>query len=743
MRAPRLKLNYAVTALIAGLLVSAPRIASAQDAAPAALERVVITAEKRLTLVDATPEAVTALSGAKLAETGVTDLAGVATLVPNMSFTSVYGASQPFIRGIGNIFFTAGGDPGVAMYADGSYLSDQTSSNASLFDLQRVEVLRGPQGALYGRNATGGAVNLISAKPTDSFKARVGVLFGDHGRKESEGFVSGPLGQSSTSARLSYQLKSLDGYTNNPLAGKTYDSVLPGGQSTVGPGRLDDLDTQSLRLQTATDLGGGSNLRLIAGYHREHDNGPSLVPLVDPVMVSGLLFGVVPSSDPRTAKSQGASNRVDVNTLQAIYERPIGTNTLTLSASYRKSRTGVFVDGDATEALTAGTRFTTASTDRSIDAHLASDDRGRVQWLVGATHLQFDQQQDIQVQSKVPLGFLQPGAAMNIPVPVEFLLGGQVRTTSSAVYADLRYAFSPTLALQGGLRVNRDEKTATEYQTVAAFGLNGSAKPAAAWSSVPGSLALEWKISPDSLAYGKLSHGFKSGAINLGNLQPAAVKPETVTSFELGAKTSFLDKRGALAAAMFTSQYRDMQVSQVGLASVILTNASAAKINGLEVELQLRPVPAWTLGLNVGLMDPTYTDFVNTNLRAQPAVGPVSVNGRQLANVSRAQAGLNAEWTQSLGAYKTSLRADYVWRDKFYFTEFNTVDAMQGAYGLLNLSATLRPAAGAWKLYAQLKNATNTTALTNMLIASPILLSARSVGYNPPRSFGVGATFDF
>ena len=720
MRAPRLKLNYAVTALIAGLLVSAPRIASAQDAAPAALERVVITAEKRLTLVDATPEAVTALSGAKLAETGVTDLAGVATLVPNMSFTSVYGASQPFIRGIGNIFFTAGGDPGVAMYADGSYLSDQTSSNASLFDLQRVEVLRGPQGALYGRNATGGAVNLISAKPTDSFKARVGVLFGDHGRKESEGFVSGPLGQSSTSARLSYQLKSLDGYTNNPLAGKTYDSVLPGGPSTVGPGRLDDLDTQSLRLQTATDLGGGSNLRLIAGYHREHDNGPSLVPLVDPVMVSGLLFGVVPSSDPRTAKSQGASNRVDVNTLQAIYERPIGTNTLTLSASYRKSRT-----------------------DRSIDAHLASDDTGRLQWLVGATHLQFDQQQDIQVQSKVPLGFLQPGAAMNIPVPVEFLLGGQVRTTSSAVYADLRYAFSPTLALQGGLRVNRDEKTATEYQTVAAFGLNGSAKPAAAWSSVPGSLALEWKISPDSLAYGKLSHGFKSGAINLGNLQPAAVKPETVTSFELGAKTSFLDKRGALAAAMFTSQYRDMQVSQVGLASVILTNASAAKINGLEVELQLRPVPAWTLGLNVGLMDPTYTDFVNTNLRAQPAVGPVSVNGRQLANVSRAQAGLNAEWTQSLGAYKTSLRADYVWRDKFYFTEFNTVDAMQGAYGLLNLSATLRPAAGAWKLYAQLKNATNTTALTNMLIASPILLSARSVGYNPPRSFGVGATFDF
>jgi outer membrane receptor protein involved in Fe transport len=729
--------------MITGLLAATPRIAAAQTAAPVALERIVITAEKRLTLVDATPEAVTALSGAKLRDIGVTDLAGVATLVPNMSFTSLYGSSQPFIRGIGNVFFTAGGDPGVAMYADGSYLSDQTSSNASLFDLQRVEVLRGPQGALYGRNATGGAVNLISARPTDSFKASVGVLFGDQGRKESEGFVSGPLGQGSTSARLAYQLKSLDGYTSNPLAGQSFDSVLPGGQSTVGPRRLDDLSTQSLRLQTATDLGASGNLRLIAGYHRQQDNGPSLVPLVDPVMVSGLLLGVVPSSDPRIAKSQGASNRVDVNTLQAIYERPVGTSTLSLSASYRKSGAGVFVDGDATEALTAGTRFTTASTDRSVDAHLTSDETGRLQWLVGATYLRFDQQQDIQVQSKVPLGFLQPGAPLNIPVPVEFLLGGQVRTVSSAVYADLRYAITPTLALQGGLRLSRDEKTATEYQTVAAFGLNGSAAPAAAWNSTPGSVGLEWKIGPDSLAYGKLSHGFKSGAINLGNLQPEAVKPETVTSVELGAKTSFLERRGSVAAAVFASRYKDMQVSQVGLASVILSNASAARINGVEVELMLRPVTAWTLGLNLGLMDPTYTDFVNTNLRVQPAVGPVSVSGNQLANVSRVQTALNAEWAQAVGDYRASVRADYAWRSKFYFTEFNTTDAVQAAYGLLNLSATLRPVTGSWKLYAQLKNATNTTALTSMTIASPILLSARSVGYNPPRSLGVGANFDF
>jgi len=743
MKTPRtFFLNYASKALVS-MAVAAPGITWAQATPTTTLDQIVITAEKRFTMVDTTPAAVSALSGTKLDEIGVTDLSGIATLVPNMSFTTVYGASQPFIRGIGNVFFTAGGDPGVAMYSDGAYISDATSSNASLFDLQRVEVLRGPQGALYGRNATGGAVNLISARPTDSLQAQAGLLFGTYGQRESEGFVSGPLGDGGTTARLSYQLKAAAGHTNNPLAGQSFGPVLPGGVNTIGPNQLDDLGTQSLRLQTSTDLGENGNLRLIAGYHRENDNGPSLVPLVDPVMVSSLLFSALPSNDPRTAKSQGASNRREVNTLQAIFERPVGRNTLSLSASQRDSSTGVFVDGDATEALSASTRFTTKSTDRSIDGHLASDEANSLQWLVGATYLQFDQQQDIQVQSLVPLGFLAPGTPLNIPVPVEFLLGGTVRTTSSAVYGELRYLVTPTLTLHGGLRWSQDEKVGAEYQTVAAAGVNGSAKPKAAWNSLPGSVGMDWKIGPNSLAYGKLSHGFKSGAINLGNLQPEAVKPETVYSLELGTKTWFLDRRAAVAGAFFTSRYSDMQVSQVGLASVILNNASAAKIDGLEIELQMRPVSAWTLGLNVGLMDPTYTEFRNTDLRNQPAIGPVSVNGNQLANVSRTQASLNAEWSETVGAYKAAIRADYVWRSKFYFTEFNTPDAMQDAYGLINLSASLRPAARSWKVYAQLKNATNATAITTMLIASPLLASARSVGYTPPRTFGIGATLDF
>jgi outer membrane receptor protein involved in Fe transport len=744
-RLPKLNLNYVVAAMVAGLSIVAPRIGSAQataaavenpNAPSAALEQVVITAEKRATVLDKTPETITVLSGSKLAEMGATGLEDVVTLVPNTSFTSAFGASQLYIRGIGNIFTLAGGDPGVALYTDGTYISDQFSTSASLFDLQRVEVLRGPQGALYGRNATGGAMNLISAKPSNTFKGQTSIMFGEYGRQELEGFLSGPLGEGSTTARLSFQAKKRDGYASNTLAGNVYgpvDPAAPDAANSVAPSGLDDLNSRALRLQTATDFGEAGNLRLIASASRESDNGPNLVILPDAVTYTGTFFGVEPTSTARSAVYNAGSNLVDVNTLQAIYERPIGTNTLTLSASSRKSNAVRYQDIDGTPQTLMDSLYKTRSTDLSLDAHIASDESGPWQWLIGATHLRFDQTQDLDIR------VVYPGN-----VPAFILLGGEVQTRSSAIYGDVRYSLTPKLAIGVGLRVNRDEKSATEYMSLPLFGLGGTGTPSAAWTSTPGHIGLEWNLNEETMAYGKVAHGFKSGAINLGALQTETVKPESVTSFEIGAKTSFLNRKGSFSAALFTSNYTDMQLGQVGNLSAILGNASKARITGLEMEMLVRPVPALTLGASVGLMDPIYTDFTNTDTNTRsPAVGPVSVNGHQLANVSRAQASLSAEWKQAIGSYQTSLSADYVWRDKFYFNEFNTEDAVQGAYGMLNLAASIRPMGGKWKLYGQLKNATNTTALTSMVIAAPGLLSMRSGTYTPPRNFGIGVALDF
>lgn len=729
-------------AIASGLLApGAPVRAQTNDGD--ALQRVEITAEKRPTVLDTTPSAISVLGGGQLADRGALAVGDIAALVPNMSFTTGYGASQLFVRGIGNVFFTAGGDPGVALYADGSYVSDQTSANAALFDLQRVEVLRGPQGALYGRNATGGAVNLIAAAPTGQFMARLGGAIGQYGQRDLEGVVSGPLGLASTSARLSFQLRTLDGFVRNSLAGQKYEPVLPGGPSTVGPSRLDDQDTRALRLQTLTDLGSAGQLRLIVNRYREDDNGPVNKPLVDPAMIPILLYGVQPTSDPRTTKSQGAWNRIDVTGVQALYERPWGEATLSVSASHRRSRADMLWDGDATEALMAASRFTTRSRDASVDVHLTSGE-GQLQWLVGATALRFTQKQDIQVDTQVPLGFLVPGQPLNVPFPggLRFLLGGDVVSTSSALYGDLRYALSPRLALLAGLRLAREEKTAQEYQTAASLGLAGTGSPADRWHSTPGNLGLEYTPATDLLFYGRLSRGFKSGAINLGALQGAAVRPETVNSVEVGVKSSFAQRRASVSAALFRSRYQDMQVSQVGLASAILTNASSARIDGLELELALRPVPALTLNASLGLMDPRYTSFSNVDLRNAPTVAQ-DVSGHQLAQVSRQQLNLGGEFTVPLGPWHGTLRADYGWRSRVYFTEFNTADATQAAYGTLNLTATLASKPGGWKVHAQLLNAGDTTAITSMNISSPILGSARQVTYTPPRRLAVGGSVEF
>ncbi|HEY8878467.1 MAG TPA: TonB-dependent receptor [Roseateles sp.] len=714
-------------------LAVASTLAAAQTAPETQqIERVVITAERRVTVLDTTPAAITALNGARLAERGDTGLADLVMLSPNTSFTNGQGASQIFVRGIGNVFILAGGDPGVALYQDGAYVSDQTSSNTALFDTQRVEILRGPQGALYGRNATGGAVNVISALPTSSFQARLGLLLGGDNRRESEGFVSGPLTQG-LEGRLSYQVKEADGYTRNPLA--------------EGPRRLDDQSTRAFRAQLQSGLGGNGTLRFVAGHYRENDAGMSVPVLPDPVSIPVLLYGVTQSSDPRVVKSQGSSNRVEVNTAQALLEMPLGGpggNTLSASLNWRRSKVDRLWDSDTTEAAVTTSDFSTASTDKSLDIHLASDEASPLQWLVGLTALQFDQRQDIAILTQVPLGFIVPGQPVTVPFPggVGFLLGGTVHTRSRAAYADLRYTLNPQWSLLAGLRLNRDSKRVDEYQNIAAFGLAGTGHPSDGWTSTPGSIGVEYKPATGTLAYARWAHGFKSGAVNLGALQPDLVKPEKVSSFELGFKTEFLQRRGVFSAAVFSSRYKDMQVSQVGQATTLLANASAARIDGLEIEAAIKPVAPLTLSLGLGLMDPKYTDFTNVDLRNAPTT-PVNVRGRQLAQASRQQATLGAEWAGSIGDLRTTLRADYSWRGRFYFTEFNTPDAMQGAYGLLNLTATLRTVAGPWKLWANVRNAGDKTAFTSMSIASPILGAARQVTYTPPRQFAVGASYDF
>ncbi len=691
------------------------------------IETVTVTAEKRETVLQRTPDAITALDGGTMAQRGAVNLNDLANYVPNVSFSSNVGATQIYIRGIGNTLLTPGADPGVAFYSDGAYVSDQWANNVAFFDVARIEVLRGPQGSLYGRNATGGAVNIISLAPTDTFEAKIGVLAGDYGQLQSEGYVSGPLGDGGILGRFSYQLKYNNGFTRNELKGT------PG-----APDRVDDLSTQAFRLQFEAPVGEGT-LRVIGGYFKEDDNGPTEKTLYEPNLPAELLYGAVPSMDERSVKSEVASLKREVKSVTAQFDHPIGAYALTVIAAYRKSDLDQLYDQDGTEEPQALTGLITGGEEFNVDARIASDPLDRFNWLAGVTYVDFTQERLQTFVGFLPLGFVAPGFPLNIPFALDFQLGGNVKSKSSAAYFDAHYRITEQLTLSGGLRYTHDEKEAYEFQTFNGGTVTNTSEKS--WSSPSGKLGLDYQVTDDVLIYGSVARGFKSGAIAVGGFTVPA-KPEIVDNAEVGLKSTFWDNRAQLNVAAFLNNYKDMQVFEVGALTAILSNASKARIGGIEIEGILKPLPGLTLDGSLGYNDATYEEFTTADLRH--GIPVVDVSGNQLPLVSKFQYHLGAEYAfPVLGNHLASLRVDYAWRDKYFFTEFNTADAMQDAYGTIDLSASLASESGWWRAYAFLRNLTDETTANALTINSSLLGSSRLVNLNPPRRFGIGVDVSF
>ncbi len=701
--------------------------AAAAAASDNSIAEIVVTAQKRESVLQKTPDTISAITGAALTARGHDTLTELANLVPNTSFSANFGISQIFIRGIGNNFYSPGGDPGVAFYQDGTYVSDQEGTNVALFDLERIEVLRGPQGALYGRNATGGAVNVLSAAPTEIFKGHVSATFGDFGRAESEGYLSGKLFGGVT-ARLSYEIKSLSGFTRNELAGQ------PGARD-----RFDDLQSQAVRLQLQSPVFGDDTLRLIGSYYHQKDNGPAEKVLADPFpQPAELLFGVRPSLDQRSLKSTFGGNKREVYGVVADYRRSFGDYQFTLLGSWRHSKHDIGFDQDGTEAVQSTSELVTSSDDYSAEARIASPTADRFNWLAGVTYVDFTQDRTTFVFDAIPLGFVVPGAPLNIPFPVNFSAGGKVHTKSIAGYLDTHFAITDKLRLSVGGRITSDKKSANEFVI---FLAPQTASPSASWSRATGKVGLDYQANNDVLLYASVATGFKSGAINLGALTPP-VRPESVTNGEIGVKTNFLDRHAQLNVAAFYSDYKDLQVLQIGALSQILSNAAKAKIGGIEAEGILKPAPGLTFNATVSYLDASYRAFITPDARR--GLAAVDVSGNQLALTSTFQGSLGAEYEWRMASdNRLTARADYSWRSKYYFTEFNTSDAKQNGYGKLDLSLAFEPGHGGWRVYGYVHNLTKENVIGSMAIVSPLLGSVRIINLIPPRNFGIGGSVNF
>jgi len=719
-RASRPSRSLICLALGGASLLAWPGVSAAQTADP---DEIIVTAQKRETRVLDTAEALTALRGDTLEATGGEGLGDLAALVPGLSYSENFGISQIFIRGVGNSFFSPGGDPGVALYADGVYLSDQEATGVAFLDVERIEVLRGPQGALYGRNATGGAVNVLSRSPTQTFEGALGVTAGDFGRQEVDGTLSGPVGDK-LRARLAVRYRNLDGYAENELPG--------------GPDPLDAEESLAGRLQLAADVGGG-DLRITINGLTQDDAGPGLKILPDPTpQPAQFLFGLRPSASERNYVSQVASNTRDVSSATAQWRREMDGFDLTLIADHRVSDRLISYDQDGTAATQSVTTLDTSSDQSSIEAYLASNGEGPFQWLAGASYIAFDQSRTTTVSGVLPGAFVNPALSLSTPFPFLFKGGGDLESKAWAAYGEGSLALSPKLTVRVGARYNSDKKDADEFLDF--FGLT-RASQGASWNEWSGRASVEYRPTDQALVYATASRGFKAGALNIGAFTPS-VNPEIIINYEIGAKLSSADGRADLSVAAFTSDYTDLQVVQIGPLSQILSNAAAASMNGVEVEGTLRPTRAFRLGFTAAWLDATYDTYAATDQRRGFAV--FNLAGKQLPLTSEWQAGVLAayDWsTPSNGV--VSITANYSWRSEYFFTEFNTPDASQDAFGRLDLGVSWTDASDTWTLSAFARNVTDETAIGSMAIVSPLLGSVRVVSLEPPRHFGVRLAYGF
>ncbi len=676
--------------------------------AQSTIENVTVTASKRETALQSTPLAITALTADALEKAHIDTTNDLQLHVPGFVMSTNIIQGEAYIRGIGTDISSIAADPSVAFMIDGIYLPRLSTSLQDLYDVERVEVVKGPQGTLYGRNATGGVVNIVSKLPGDTFGLDADVLYGNYNEQRYRVAVTGPLGDGA-SGRVSLIRHSRDGYVKNVFLGGTVDPQ----DTWAGRG--------SIRLQPSDDVD-----IVLSGDFSNDKGAPASAIRVLSTDAPALLFGGTVTSDPYkvnenfrnevTNEQYGFSGRLTWNT---------GGSTLTSLTAYRHSHYKLVLDLDGTEAnwFTHDPDLQNSST-FSQEVQLASNPGATIDWIVGAYY--FNEDADSNYNLSLPL------FAVNVnPVATN-------RTDAYALYGEATYHVTDRFSLTAGLRYS-DEHKKTSVVALSHGVPTGSFAGSQSWDAFTPKFGAQYFVDGNVMLYASATRGFKSGGFNSTAIQtPQNFNPEFVWSYEAGVKSTLMDGRLLLNANAFYYDYSDLQVNKYDAVNIVtLENAAQAAIKGFEAEVAFKPTDGLTLAANVSVLDPKYGEFTSVD-PDHPLLGPISLDGNQLVRAPKFTASVSAEYTaelESLGSL--TAHTEYFYRSRIYFTPFNDPAVGQEGFGLWNASLRFDNADGRWSLSAYVNN------IAGQLYYQEKARSASIVGTigwpGTPRTYGVSA----
>lgn len=650
------------------------------------LEEIVITARKRNENLQSVPISVTAFDAKAIRKAGFTDSLSIAPSVPNLDIKTFGGAPNVFIRGVGVNDYNASNISPVTIYADDVLMGLTGSQTFQMFDMDRIEVLRGPQGTLFGRNATGGALTFHSVMPGNEFEGFGRLALGTHDEQDIEAGVTIPWAAGAASTRVAVATKSTSGDRINLYTGDHINAVNTKAARAIT--RFTPSDEVELLWNVhwgidRSDYREGKPLGTISGAN---------VAGYSDLLPNDTLFYNINGLNRHWADDVGTS-------LTAVIKRP--TFTIKSITAMERATTDYAGDVDESPVRLDQVHFLTSGRQYSEDLNVSSVDSRKLGWIAGIYALH----EDFNYHTMADLFGAFPFA-----VPLNAL--SQRYTTTWAIYSEAEFHATDRLTLTAGLRYTREAVNANLISTVVPGLFTPGAVPGApipiipsthlsnTWGSPSGRLILDFKITPDVLSYASISRGFKSGGFNLGAFfnpdEVTTVNPEHLTAYEIGLKSTLLDRRLRANLSAFYYDYKDLQVFTFAQGSTPsapivqrLENASNARVYGLEAEFTAVPVSNLELTASVGLLHSQYKDFVSLGK-------PLS--GNQLPDAPKVTANVSADYRILVGKGSAiTVRGDYSYSGKKYFDSTQSELISGAGYGLFNARIGFESADGRWQ----------------------------------------------
>ena len=726
--------------LAIGLTLSLAAVQAQAQSAPAAapsseavtLDAVQVTARKREETLQEVPVAVTAFTAESIDKLNIRDLGDLDAQVPNLTVYAARGSSSTvtaYIRGVGQSDPLWGVDPGVGIYLDDVYIARPQGALLDVFDVERVEVLRGPQGTLYGKNTVGGAIKYISRGLTADTSGMAQVTVGNYGQLDVKGAIGGSLGSDALRARVAVASLHRDGFGENTVTGQDVsDKEILAARAQVGAFISDDFNIQ-VAFDWMDDQSGVRGAKMLAANR------------------------FVPTAPPMASRYDVRNGMPNVNDtsmtgVSAVANWRISDDwSFKFISARRESDTETNIDFDTTQATIADVKAFYSDEQVSHELQFNYDGGGRARGVMGVYYF------DGEAGGRVLNNFFG------------FLFGdtqGTVYTDSIAVYGDWSFDLTDKWKLDAGVRWTDEDKRAdvlnrgysdrtytTPISVVADFDRTIN------FTNVAPKISLGYQATDDILVYGLATRGFKSGGYNIraqATAVPRSAEPfddEVVDSFEVGTKMSFLDQRLFLNLSAFHNKYEDIQLSVFtsydsngdGTNDAFFgdfTNAGKGTVQGLEVEYQWLPTRNWLVSGNLAFLDAEYDEFIYAGLNI--------ADEQEFTNAPEFSGAINVEYRTDLAnGGNLAARVGYSYQDDVVATteivRTGALPITQDGYGLVN-AGVIWNTGGNWSFSLQGSNLTDKEYRTtgyNLNAALGVITGF----YGPPRQYSLSARYDF